>query len=112
MKILQDSSVNAVSPGMISTPMVSGHGMGLSEEQVEEFKKSVLNSVPMGTVGNPDEVEGMARLNYSFRDSIISGLLPHNLNALLFPRDRSSSVLACMQHTSASTFTPILDLNP
>ena len=48
--------VNAVSPGMISTPMLSGQGMGLSEEQVEQFKKSVLNNVPLGTVGNPDEI--------------------------------------------------------
>ena len=31
--------VNAVSPGMISTPMLSGLGMGLSEEQVEQFKE-------------------------------------------------------------------------
>jgi hypothetical protein len=35
---------------MISTPMLSGHGMGLSEEQVEQFKKSVLNSVPLDIV--------------------------------------------------------------
>jgi NAD(P)-dependent dehydrogenase (short-subunit alcohol dehydrogenase family) len=48
--------VNAVSPGLISTPMLSGQGMGLSEEQVEQFKKSALNSVPLGRVGNPDEI--------------------------------------------------------
>jgi NAD(P)-dependent dehydrogenase (short-subunit alcohol dehydrogenase family) len=41
---------------MISTPMLSGEGMGLSEEQVEQFKKSVLNSVPLGRRGNPDEI--------------------------------------------------------
>jgi NAD(P)-dependent dehydrogenase (short-subunit alcohol dehydrogenase family) len=46
--------VNTASPGVISTPMLSGQGMGLSEEQVEQFKKSVLNSVPLGRVGNPD----------------------------------------------------------
>ena len=40
--------VNAVSPGMISTPMLSGKGMGLSEEQVEQFKETVLNNVPLG----------------------------------------------------------------
>jgi NAD(P)-dependent dehydrogenase (short-subunit alcohol dehydrogenase family) len=39
---------------MISTPMLIGQGMGLSEEQVEQFKKSVLNNVPL--VGNPDEI--------------------------------------------------------
>jgi NAD(P)-dependent dehydrogenase (short-subunit alcohol dehydrogenase family) len=48
--------VNAVSPGMISTPMLSAQGMGLSEEQVEQFKKSVLNTVSLGRPGNPDEI--------------------------------------------------------
>jgi hypothetical protein len=27
-----------------------------SEEQVEQFKKSILNSLPLGRVGNPDEI--------------------------------------------------------
>ena len=30
--------------------------MGLTEEQVDQFKMSVLNSVPLGRVGNPDEI--------------------------------------------------------
>jgi NAD(P)-dependent dehydrogenase (short-subunit alcohol dehydrogenase family) len=29
--------VNAVSPGVIATPMATSMGMGLSEEQVEQF---------------------------------------------------------------------------
>ena len=41
---------------MISTPTHSGEGMGLSEKQVEQFKKTVLNSVPLGRPGNPDEI--------------------------------------------------------
>ena len=36
--------VNAVSPGPIATPMATSAGLGLSEEQVEEFKKNVLGS--------------------------------------------------------------------
>jgi len=36
--------------------MVSTAGMGLSEEQVEQFKKSVLSSVPLNRMGNPDEI--------------------------------------------------------
>jgi NAD(P)-dependent dehydrogenase (short-subunit alcohol dehydrogenase family) len=39
--------VNAVSPGPIATPMSSGQGMGLSEKQVEEFKKNILSMVPV-----------------------------------------------------------------
>ena len=49
--------VNAVSPGPIVTPMVSSVGMGLSEEQVEQFKKSVLSRVPPGRMGNPEKLQ-------------------------------------------------------
>jgi NAD(P)-dependent dehydrogenase (short-subunit alcohol dehydrogenase family) len=66
--------VNAVSPGMISTPMLSGQGMGLSEEQVEQFKKSVLNNVPLGTVGNPDEIAKAVAFLASDDSSYITGI--------------------------------------
>ena len=66
--------VNAVSPGMISTPMLSGEGMGLSEEQVEQFKKSVLNSVPLNRVGNPDEIAKAVTFLASDDSSYITGI--------------------------------------
>jgi NAD(P)-dependent dehydrogenase (short-subunit alcohol dehydrogenase family) len=66
--------VNAVSPGMISTPMLSGQGMGLSEEQVEQFKKSVLNSVPLSRVGNPDEIAKAVAFLASDDSSYITGI--------------------------------------
>jgi NAD(P)-dependent dehydrogenase (short-subunit alcohol dehydrogenase family) len=66
--------VNAVSPGMISTPMLSGQGMGLSEEQVEQFKKSVLNNVPLGRVGNPDEIAKAVAFLASDDRSYITGI--------------------------------------
>jgi len=66
--------VNAVSPGMISTPMLSGQGMGLSEEQVEQFKKSVLNNVPLGRVGNPDEIAKAVAFLASDDSSYITGI--------------------------------------
>jgi NAD(P)-dependent dehydrogenase (short-subunit alcohol dehydrogenase family) len=66
--------VNAVSPGMISTPMLSGQGMGLSEEQVEQFKKSVLNNVPLGRVGNPDEIAKTVAFLASDDSSYITGI--------------------------------------
>src|SRR5215469_15525257 len=40
--------VNAVSPGIISTPMATISGKGLSEEAVEQIKKSFMNRVPLG----------------------------------------------------------------
>jgi len=66
--------VNAVSPGMISTPMLSGQGMGLGDEQVEQFKKSVLNSVPLGRVGNPDEIAKAVAFLASNDSSYITGI--------------------------------------
>jgi NAD(P)-dependent dehydrogenase (short-subunit alcohol dehydrogenase family) len=66
--------VNAVSPGMISTPMLSGQGMGLSEEQVEQFKKSVLNTVPLGRPGNPDEIAKAVAFLASDDSSYITGI--------------------------------------
>jgi len=66
--------VNAVSPGMISTPMLSGQGMGLGDEQVEQFKKSILNSVPLGRVGNPDEIAKTVAFLASNDSSYITGI--------------------------------------
>jgi NAD(P)-dependent dehydrogenase (short-subunit alcohol dehydrogenase family) len=66
--------VNAVSPGLISTPMLSGQGMGLSEEQVEQFKKSVLNNVPLGMVGTPDEIAKAVAFLASDDSNYITGI--------------------------------------
>ncbi|HXX97284.1 MAG TPA: glucose 1-dehydrogenase [Candidatus Bathyarchaeia archaeon] len=66
--------VNAVSPGMISTPMLSGQGMGLSEEQVEQFKTNILNTVPLTRVGNPEEVAKAVAFLASDDSSYITGI--------------------------------------
>jgi NAD(P)-dependent dehydrogenase (short-subunit alcohol dehydrogenase family) len=66
--------VNAVSPGLISTPMLSAQGMGLSEEQFEQFKKSVLNSLPLGRLGTPDEIAKAAAFLASDDSSYITGI--------------------------------------
>ena len=66
--------VTAVSPGLISTPMLSAQGMGLSEEQFEQFKKSVLNSLSLGRVGTPDEIAKAVAFLASDDSSYITGI--------------------------------------
>jgi len=66
--------VNTISPGPIATPTVSCFSMGLSEEQFEQFKKSVLNMVPLGRVGNPDEIAKAVAFLASDDSSYITGI--------------------------------------
>jgi NAD(P)-dependent dehydrogenase (short-subunit alcohol dehydrogenase family) len=56
--------INAVSPGPIATPMVSGL------EQVEQWKKGV----PLGRLGNPDEIAKAVAFLASDDSSYITGI--------------------------------------
>jgi NAD(P)-dependent dehydrogenase (short-subunit alcohol dehydrogenase family) len=66
--------VNAVSPGGTDTPMVSSRGLGVSEEQFEQFMKAFTNSVPMGRIGNPDEIAKAVAFLASDDSSYITGI--------------------------------------
>jgi NAD(P)-dependent dehydrogenase (short-subunit alcohol dehydrogenase family) len=46
--------VNAISPGMINTPGLNGLAQG--QEQIEQFKRSFVSTVPLGRMGSPSEV--------------------------------------------------------
>src|SRR5262249_48189711 len=66
--------VNAVSPGGIDTPMVSSRGRAVSEEQFEWFMKAFTNSVPMGRIGNTDEIAKAITFLASDDSSYITGI--------------------------------------
>ena len=62
--------VNALSPGPIATPARSGW----PEEQFEQFKKSVVNRVPLGRMGNPDEIAKAVAFLASNDSSYVTGI--------------------------------------
>jgi NAD(P)-dependent dehydrogenase (short-subunit alcohol dehydrogenase family) len=64
--------VNAISPGPIDTPGYKN--LGLTEEQMEEFKKNVVTTVPMGRMGDPDEIAKAALFLASDDSSYVTGV--------------------------------------
>jgi NAD(P)-dependent dehydrogenase (short-subunit alcohol dehydrogenase family) len=64
--------VNAISPGPIDTP--GFNGLALSEEQIEQFKTSIVSTVPMGRMGSPDEVAKAVSFLASDDSSYVTGI--------------------------------------
>jgi NAD(P)-dependent dehydrogenase (short-subunit alcohol dehydrogenase family) len=64
--------VNAISPGPIDTPIFSN--LLQNEEQSEQFKKNIVNTVPMGRMGNSDEVAKAVSFLASDDSSYITGI--------------------------------------
>ena len=64
--------VNAISPGSIDTPGVNG--LAQTKEQIEQIKTSLMASVPMGRMGNPDEVAKAASFLASDDSSYVTGI--------------------------------------
>ena len=64
--------VNAISPGPIDTPGVNG--LGMSEQQVEEFKKNIVAAVPLGRMGSADEIAKAAVFLASDDSSYVTGI--------------------------------------
>jgi NAD(P)-dependent dehydrogenase (short-subunit alcohol dehydrogenase family) len=64
--------VNAISPGPIDTPIFSN--LMQSDEQSEQFKQNIVNAVPMGRMGSPDEIAKVVSFLASDESSYITGI--------------------------------------
>jgi NAD(P)-dependent dehydrogenase (short-subunit alcohol dehydrogenase family) len=64
--------VNAISPGPIDTPILNG--LAQSQEQIEQFKTSIVSTVPLGRMGSPDEVAKAVLFLASDDSSYVTGI--------------------------------------
>ena len=64
--------VNAISPGVVPTPAY--HGLGLTEEQVQEFIDVQVATIPLGRVGTPDEIAKAVLFLASDDSSFVNGI--------------------------------------
>jgi len=65
--------VNAVSPGVVPTPGYKT-GLGLSDEQIEEFEARAAADAPAGRAGAPDEVANAVLFLASDDGSYVNGV--------------------------------------
>lgn len=63
--------VNAVSPGPIETPAING--LAEDEEQAKQFKDSFVSLIPLGRIGQPEEVAAAVAFLASDESSFING---------------------------------------
>lgn len=63
--------VNAVSPGPIETPAINS--LAENEEQAQQFKDSFVSQIPLGRIGQPEEVASAVAFLASSESSFING---------------------------------------
>jgi NAD(P)-dependent dehydrogenase (short-subunit alcohol dehydrogenase family) len=65
--------VNVISPGQIDTPGIRA-GLMQNEEQIKQFMASQVAPIPLGRMGNPDEVAKVVSFLASDDSSFITGI--------------------------------------
>jgi NAD(P)-dependent dehydrogenase (short-subunit alcohol dehydrogenase family) len=65
--------VNAISPGLIDTPGIR-KGLLQNEEQIKQFIESQVATIPLGRMGNPDDVAKVVSFLASDDSSFITGI--------------------------------------
>ena len=65
--------VNAISPGLIDTPGIR-KGSLQNEEQIKQFIASQVATIPLGRMGNPDDVAKVVSFLASDDSSFITGI--------------------------------------
>ena len=64
--------VNAVSPGPTNTPLINN--LGQTEEQSKQIVRSLVTTVPLGRLGDPDEIAKAVVFLASDDSSFITGI--------------------------------------
>jgi NAD(P)-dependent dehydrogenase (short-subunit alcohol dehydrogenase family) len=64
--------VNTLSPGRIDTPII-GKG-GMTEEQIKEFKATMTARIPLGRIGDSDEIAKAVLFLASDDSSFVTGI--------------------------------------
>lgn len=64
--------INALSPGPIDTPGISG--MATSPEQEKQIRTGLISAVPLGRMGDPDEIAKVAVFLASDDSSFVTGI--------------------------------------
>jgi NAD(P)-dependent dehydrogenase (short-subunit alcohol dehydrogenase family) len=64
--------VNAISPGPIDTPGLND--ILDTDEQIEQFKASLISGIPLGRMGSPDEIAKAALFLASDDSSYVTGI--------------------------------------
>lgn len=63
--------VNAISPGPIETPAINS--LAADEEQAQQFKDAFVSQIPLGRIGQPEEVASAVSFLASSDSSFVNG---------------------------------------